>query len=105
MYTFPPSFNPVYTVFQLLYYLIDGIKPFLAPLSFIFAWGLIIIIAWSLWSAARGTVKIAKQMHQIPCSHCVFFTNYYRLKCTVNPSLANTEEAIDCADYRQKLRD
>lgn len=39
-------------------------------------------------------------MHQIPCSNCQFFTNDYRLKCTVNPSVANTERAINCCDYR-----
>ena len=87
-------------MFQLLYYLLDGIRPLLAPLALVCAWGLIIVIAWSLWSAARDTVKTAKKMHQIPCSHCVFFTNNYRLKCTINPSTANTEEAIHCVDYR-----
>jgi hypothetical protein len=38
-------------------------------------------------------------MHQIPCSRCGFFTNNYRLKCTVHPLAANTEAAIDCTDY------
>ena len=92
-------------MFQLLYYLFELIRPLFAPLAFIFAWGLIILVIWSLWSAAKDTVATAKQMHQIPCSNCVFFTNDYRLKCTVNPSIANTEEAIDCVDYRQQLRD
>jgi RNA polymerase subunit RPABC4/transcription elongation factor Spt4 len=41
-------------------------------------------------------------MHQIPCHNCQFFTNNYRLKCTVHPSIANTEEAIDCSDYQPK---
>jgi hypothetical protein len=39
-------------------------------------------------------------MHEIPCSECKFFTNNHRLKCTVRPTIANTEEAIDCSDYR-----
>ncbi len=39
-------------------------------------------------------------MHQIPCSNCKFFTNDHRLKCTVSPSIANTEQAINCGDYR-----
>ncbi len=89
-------------MFELIYYLVNAIRPFLAPLCFIFAWALILMVIWSLWSAGRDSVKIAKRMHQIPCTGCVFFTNDYRLKCTVNPSVANTEEAIDCVDYRPK---
>nr|WP_235006929.1 hypothetical protein [Calothrix rhizosoleniae] len=90
-------------MFQLLYYLFDAIRPLLAPMAFIFAWGLIILVVWSLWSAAKDTITTAKQMHQIPCSNCVFFNNDYRLKCTVNPSIANTEEAIGCLDHQQKF--
>jgi hypothetical protein len=105
--SFPPplSLNPGSAVFQLLDYLLNGIRPLLAPLGFICAWGLIILVVLSLWSVARDTVQTAKQMHQVPCARCVFFTNDYHLKCTVNPSVANTEEAIGCVDYRQKIRD
>ncbi|WP_322744170.1 MULTISPECIES: hypothetical protein [unclassified Coleofasciculus] len=38
-------------------------------------------------------------MHQIPCAYCQFFTNDHRLKCTVNPSIASSENAINCRDY------
>jgi hypothetical protein len=41
-------------------------------------------------------------MHQIPCTGCQFFTDDYRLKCTVHPSKANTEEAIHCCDFQPK---
>lgn len=58
------------------------------------------MLGWSLWSAIRDTTDRAKKMHQIPCSNCQFFTNDYRLKCPVNPFSANTEQAINCADYR-----
>ncbi|WP_373403961.1 hypothetical protein [Cylindrospermopsis raciborskii] len=47
----------------------------------------------------KGTVQIAQKMHQIPCPNCQFFTNNYRLKCTVNPYTASTEGAIGCPDY------
>jgi hypothetical protein len=89
-------------VFQILYYLVNAIQPFLVPICFVSAWGLVILFAWSLWSAARDSVNTAKQMHQIPCSGCQYFTDDYRLKCTVNPSVANTEEAIQCMDYQPK---
>ncbi|MDJ0571308.1 MAG: hypothetical protein QNJ53_19965 [Pleurocapsa sp. MO_192.B19] len=49
------------------------------------------------------TVARARKMHQIPCTKCRFFTGDYRLKCTVNPSIANTEEAINCPDCQKKL--
>ena len=55
-----------------------------------------------MWTAARDSIMTAKQMHQIPCSGCQYFTDDYRLKCTVNPTIANTEEAIECLDYQAK---
>ncbi|MBF2004295.1 hypothetical protein ACF3DV_15955 [Chlorogloeopsis fritschii PCC 9212] len=87
---------------QILYFLIHTIQQFLVPLCFITAWALLILVAWSLWTAARDTVKTAKNMHQIPCSSCQYFTDDYRLKCTVHPCIANTEEAINCLDYQAK---
>ncbi|MEO1427527.1 MAG: hypothetical protein AAFS12_02585 [Cyanobacteria bacterium J06632_19] len=89
-------------MFQILYYLVNAIRPFLVPICCVCAWSLIILIGWSMWTAARDSVNTAKQMHQIPCSGCQYFTNDYRLKCTVNPSMANTEEAIECMDYQPK---
>ena len=58
------------------------------------------MMAWNLWTTLRDGVARAKQMHEIPCTGCQFFTNDYRLKCTVNPHFANSENAIDCPDYR-----
>jgi hypothetical protein len=87
---------------ELISPLIHGIQVFLVPICFVVAWSVIILCAWSLWSAVRDSVSKAKQMHQIPCTGCQFFTDDYRLKCTVHPSLANTEEAINCFDYQPK---
>ncbi len=87
---------------QLFLKLISVIQPFLTPICFIAAWGLLILAIWSLWSAARDSVSTAKQMHQIPCSGCQYFTADYRLKCTIHPSIASTEEAISCIDYQPK---
>lgn len=81
---------------------IQIIRPFLVPICLVTAWGMLGLVLWSLWSAARDSVDIAKQMHQIPCANCQFFTADYRLKCTVHPSRANTEEAIDCGDFHPK---
>ncbi|OKH24806.1 hypothetical protein NIES593_06200 [Hydrococcus rivularis NIES-593] len=85
---------------QLLRSIIQAIQPFLVPICFFVAWGFIILLSWTLWSIIRDTATKAKQMHQIPCANCQFFTNDYHLKCTVQPTLANTEQAIGCSDYR-----
>lgn len=89
-------------LFQILYYLVNAIRPFLVPICFVCAWSLVILAAWSMWSAAKDGIATAQQMHQIPCTGCQYFTDDYRLKCTVNPSIANTEEAIECTDYQPK---
>ena len=54
----------------------------------------------SAWKILRKDWKHLQQLHQIPCDGCVFFTGEYNLKCTVHPSKALREEAIDCMDYR-----
>lgn len=87
---------------ELISFLIHGIQPFLVPICFVVAWTVTILAVLSLWTAVRDSVTTAKQMHQIPCSGCQFFTDNYRLKCTVRPSIANTEEAIHCLDYQPK---
>lgn len=87
---------------QIFLSIISDIQPLLVPICFVGAWGLIILAIWSVWSAARDGVSAAKQMHQIPCSGCQYFTADYRLKCTIHPSIANTEEAISCMDYQAK---
>ncbi|MBD2445872.1 hypothetical protein H6G76_01630 [Nostoc sp. FACHB-152] len=87
---------------EAIIFVIHGIQKFLVPICFVGAWTLTTLFAWSLWTAARDGVATAKQMHQIPCSGCQFFTADYRLKCTVHPSLANTEDAINCMDYQPK---
>ncbi|MEH1797330.1 hypothetical protein [Nostoc sp.] len=87
---------------ELISFLVHGIQPFLVPICFVVAWTVTILVVLSLWMAARDSVTTAKLMHQIPCTGCQFFTDNYRLKCTVRPSIANTEEAIDCSDYQPK---
>ncbi|MEH2139770.1 hypothetical protein [Nostoc sp.] len=87
---------------ELISFLLHGIQPFLVPICFVVAWTVTILVVLSLLMAARDSVTTAKLMHQIPCTGCQFFTDNYRLKCTVRPSIANTEEAIDCSDYQPK---
>ncbi len=87
---------------SLIYFLIHAIQPLLVPICFFCAWTLITLFAWSIFSAVRDGVATTQKMHQIPCSDCQFFTGDYRLKCTVRPSIANTEAALECCDYQPK---
>lgn len=66
------------------------------------AWGLLGMMVWQVWSGMRDTVKRSRRMHEIPCPDCQFFTNDHRLKCTVHPNKAMTEEAIGCIDFEKK---
>ena len=64
---------------------------------------LILIISFffclSIYLAMQDAITRVRRLHQIPCSRCAFFTGDYRLKCTVHPCKALSEEAIDCLDY------
>jgi hypothetical protein len=85
---------------QLLYSVVYGIKPFLSPICAVFAWLFVFLLTWNaIATLVRGFARV-KQLHQIPCSHCKFFSGEYRLKCTVRPSAALSEEAINCIDYQ-----
>ena len=79
---------------------IESIKQLLLSSScFIFAWCLILLFIWSTFKTTTEGIHHLKKLHQIPCSRCAFFTNDYRLKCTVHPITALSEEAIKCRDF------
>lgn len=88
-------------MFQLAFNSAGLFKPILLQLRLVGAFSILGLCSWSLISCIVDAIAQAKRMHQIPCTKCRFFTGDYRLKCTVNPSVANTEQAIGCSDYRQ----
>lgn len=57
------------------------------------------LFAWHFWKVVKAGVAQLRRLHQIPCSGCVFFTRDYRLKCTVHPSKALSEDALNCLDF------
>lgn len=85
--------------FTIIYWLIQTIQPLIVPFCFIFSWLLVSVTVWGLWCTFRDGIANAKRMHKIPCAHCQYFTGDYHLKCTVRPTLALSEAAIDCIDY------
>ncbi|WP_318719007.1 MULTISPECIES: hypothetical protein [unclassified Roseofilum] len=50
-------------------------------------------------AAFRKAIPQMKRLHSVPCNYCVYFTGCHYLKCTVHPSKALTEEAVDCRDF------
>ncbi|MEO1430774.1 MAG: hypothetical protein AAFV71_17265 [Cyanobacteria bacterium J06633_8] len=66
------------------------------------AWSIVILSIISFCLMFKKGTNHLKKLHDIPCAGCDFFTNDYRLKCTIHPSLACSEEAIDCIDFEPK---
>jgi hypothetical protein len=65
------------------------------------AWLLLILFAVNLWNTLIEIIQKSRTMHQIPCHSCQYFTDSYNLKCTIHPTIANTELAINCRDFQQ----
>jgi hypothetical protein len=91
------------TTYVLIHELIRLIPPFITPLCFVFAWAIVLLTAWSITSSIWVGIANVKQMHQIPCANCQFFTQNYYLKCPVHPSRALSDEAINCPDYEPQV--
>jgi hypothetical protein len=74
-----------------------------APLLLGCVWTLIPVLGWSLVRAFREGLTHLKRLHQVPCDRCAFSTGDYRLKCTVHPYTAFTDEAVECLDFEPRL--
>lgn len=71
------------------------------------ATGCFLVLASLLWSFGKTLIRgqtTLQRLHQIPCHRCAFFTDDYRLKCTVHPYKALSEKAIDCLDYEPAVK-
>ena len=63
-------------------------------------WTLIFFyLSWRLITTSKQAIAYLQRLHQIPCNQCAYFTKDYRLKCTVNPTIAMSETAIGCRDF------
>ncbi|MDF5729454.1 MAG: hypothetical protein PUP92_15930 [Rhizonema sp. PD38] len=89
-------------MFQLLHILIQALQPALTPICFVTAWVVVGLLLWNIWTSVRNGMTYVNRMHRIPCSGCQFFTESYYLKCTVRPTSALTEDAINCSDFCPK---
>ncbi|MEH2287245.1 hypothetical protein [Nostoc sp.] len=64
-----------------------------------FAWATLIFFILSISFTLKQGINHLKKLHQIPCHACAYFTNDHRLKCTVHPMKACSEEAFGCLDF------
>ena len=64
------------------------------------AWGMVFGACWIITRHWKTGYIHIQRLHQVPCHNCKYFTNSCYLKCTVNPHLACSEDAIDCRDYQ-----
>lgn len=62
----------------------------------------VILLSCKIWQSSKKAFTYLNKLHQIPCSRCVYFTGDHRLKCTVDPLRAMSEEAINCRNFEQK---
>lgn len=75
------------------------IQPAIPVICAIIAWSLVCAIALSLIATSRRSIANLRKLHQVPCSRCIFSTSDYRLKCSVHPTEAFSEDAIGCYDF------
>ncbi|MDZ7960280.1 MAG: hypothetical protein RMY34_20760 [Aulosira sp. DedQUE10] len=66
------------------------------------AWIIMILLLWSICLTLKKGINYVQKLHQIPCHNCEYFTNDYRLKCTVHPKKACSEQAFGCLDFEPK---
>jgi hypothetical protein len=68
-------------------------------LLMLLAWTTIVNLTIATLGGLRRGILTLHRLHQIPCSHCRFFVNSPYLKCPIHPTIALSEQAIDCRDY------
>jgi len=71
----------------------------MALLCPVLIWLMLVSLVLAVCLAVQDGFDRLRRLHQVPCSHCVFYTGDCRLKCAVNPCKALSEEAIGCLDY------
>ena len=84
---------------MLLANFIQWLQPFVPVLCFAVAWMIVVIFVLSMVAMVKDGVANVRRMHRIPCANCQYATNNHRLKCSVHPSVAFSEEAVNCQDF------
>ncbi|MER3435248.1 MAG: hypothetical protein C4288_17985 [Leptolyngbya sp. ERB_1_1] len=74
----------------------------LVPLCFIAIWAGVVCVIADTWKLNRKEIKTGRTLAQPPCKKCQFFSNNPYIKCAVNPHVAMTPAANDCAGFRSR---
>ncbi|MGB5917301.1 MAG: hypothetical protein WBG63_20725 [Phormidesmis sp.] len=85
--------------FVVLARMILWIRPALPVICCLLLWTTIAFTLWSFFKNIRQGVANIKQLHRIPCADCAYATGSHLLKCSIQPCLAFSEDAIDCPDF------
>jgi len=67
-------------------------------------WAVLVMFVLTLLVAVEDGIQRLRQLHQIPCHRCQYYTGSPYLKCPVHPMRALSEEAINCRDYAKLVR-
>jgi hypothetical protein len=87
------------SAFIFLARLILLIRPALPVICAVLAWSLVAMLVLNLVAMVRQGLTNVRKMHRIPCANCRYATENYRLKCSVRPIEAFSEQAISCQDF------
>jgi hypothetical protein len=82
--------------------LIVAIRPIVPAICFAVTWLFIASLVFSLVAMVKQGAANIRQMHKIPCAGCRYATQNYRLKCSVHPTDAFSEQAINCTDFAKR---
>lgn len=74
----------------------------LVPICFIAIWAGVVCVIADTWKLNRKEVKTTRQIAQLPCKKCQYFSNNPYMKCAVNPYVAMTPAANDCSEFRSR---
>lgn len=85
--------------FVLLAKLIVWIRPAVPIICAAVAWTITAMLILGIVAMVRQGVANVRKMHRIPCANCRYATDSYRLKCSVRPVEAFSEQAISCQDF------
>ena len=86
-------------VFVLVARAIVEMRPVLPLICIAVAWGFTALLLWNLVVTVRRSAASVRKLHSVPCAGCRYATGDYRLKCSVRPIEAFSEEAISCQDF------
>lgn len=85
--------------FVLLAKFVIWVRPFLPTICFTLVWGGVALATYNLFTGLRSGIDNVRRLHQIPCANCQYATSSYHLKCSVQPTVAFSEQAITCQDF------